>query len=140
MKKKILFLCTGNSCRSQMAESFARQFWGHEFEVFSAGTQKHGMNPRAIKVMQEAGIDLSSHYSKTIEELPTNSFDWVVTVCDAANEKCPYFSGRKVIHIGFQDPPALTKDMSDEEQILQVYRRVRNEIKEAIIELKSHLC
>ena len=140
MKKKILFLCTGNSCRSQMAESFARQFWGHEFEVFSAGTQKHGMNPRAIKVMQEAGIDLSSHYSKTIEELPTNSFDWVVTVCDAANEKCPYFSGSKVIHIGFQDPPALTKDMSDEEQILQVYRRVRNEIKEAIIELKSHLC
>jgi len=123
-----------------MAEGFARQFWGHEFEVFSAGTQKHGMNPRAIKVMQEAGIDLSSHYSKTIEELPTDFFDWVVTVCDAANEKCPYFSGSKVIHIGFQDPPALTKDMSDEEQILQVYRRVRNEIKEAIIELKSHLC
>ena len=132
MKKNIMFLCTGNSCRSQMAEGFCRHLWNDKFNVYSAGTKKHGMNERAMKVMKEVGIDISSHYSKTIEELPKINFDYVITVCDAAKETCPYFPGGKIIHVGFQDPPALTKDMTDEEEILKVYRRVRDEIEVAI--------
>lgn len=128
----ILFLCTGNSCRSQMGEGFCRHYWGNQFNVYSAGTKKHGMNERAVKVMKEIGIDISSHYSKTTDELPQIVFDYVITVCDSAKENCPYFPGGKIIHIGFQDPPALTKNMSDEEEILNVYRRVRDEIEDAI--------
>ena len=127
-----MFLCTGNSCRSQMAEGFCRKYWGDKINVYSAGTKKHGMNERAIKVMQEAQVDISSHYSKTIEELPQITFDFVITVCDSAHENCPYFPGGKIIHIGFQDPPALTKNMTNEEEILSVYRRVRDEIEMAI--------
>ncbi len=138
-KKNIMFLCTGNSCRSQMAEGWARKYWGSEFEVYSAGTKKHGMNARAVKVMKETGVDISLHYSKTTEELPKVTFDYVITVCDAAKETCPYFPGGKVIHVGFQDPPAITKDMIDEEQILSVYRRVRDEIQESIKNLKDLL-
>ena len=134
-----MFLCTGNSCRSQMAEGFCRHLWGQEFNVYSAGTKKHGMNERAIKVMSELGIDISSHYSKTVEELPPVTFDYVVTVCDAAKETCPYFPGGKVIHMGFQDPPAITKDMTDEEEILKVYRRVRDEINDTIKNLSTKL-
>mgnify|MGYP002785989579 CR=1 FL=1 len=138
-KKNIMFLCTGNSCRSQMAEGWARKYWGEEFNVFSAGTKKHGMNERAIKVMNEVGVDISAHYSKTTEELPNVTFDYVVTVCDSAKENCPYFPGGKVVHVGFQDPPALTKEMNDEEEILSVYRRVRNEIETFIKDMKSVL-
>ena len=127
-KKNIMFLCTGNSCRSQMAEGWARKYWGEEFNVFSAGTAKHGMNERAVKVMKEVGIDISSHHSKTTDELPSVRFDYVVTVCDSARENCPFFPGGKVVHVGFQDPPALTKEMQNEEEILAVYRRVRDEI------------
>ena len=130
--KNILFLCTGNSCRSQMAEGFCRHLWGNQFNVYSAGTKKHGMNERAMKVMDEAGINISSHYSKTIEELPDVTFDFVITVCDAAKEACPYFPGGKILHVGFQDPPALTKEMKNEDEILKVYRRVRDEINNAI--------
>ena len=137
--QNIMFLCTGNSCRSQMAEGFCRKYWGDKFNVFSAGTKKHGMNERAIKVMKEAGIDISSHYSKTVDELPSVTFDYVVTVCDSANENCPYFPGGKIVHIGFQDPPALTKDMTDEEEILTIYRRVRDEIEVSIKNLKDSL-
>lgn len=137
--KSIMFLCTGNSCRSQMAEGFCRKYWGDRFNVYSAGTKKHGMNERAIKVMKERGVDLSSHYSKTVDELPEVTFDFVVTVCDHAHENCPYFPGGKVIHVGFQDPPALTRDMQDEEEILAVYRRVRDEIETSIRELPSIL-
>jgi arsenate reductase (thioredoxin) len=137
--KNILFLCTGNSCRSQMAEGFARKYWGHEFNVYSAGTKKHGMNARAMKVMQDAGVDISAHYSKTPQDLPDVRFAFVVTVCDAAKETCPYFPGGKVVHVGFQDPPALTKDMSDEEEILVIYRRVRDEIEEAVKQLPQIL-
>ena len=136
--KNIMFLCTGNSCRSQMAEGFARKYWGHEFNVYSAGTKKHGMNERAMKVMKEAGVDISTHFSKTTEELPNVTFDYVVTVCDAAKESCPYFPGGKIIYVGFQDPPALTKAMSNEEEILTVYRRVRDEIEQFIKGMKSH--
>jgi arsenate reductase (thioredoxin) len=138
-KKNIMFLCTGNSCRSQMAEGWARKYWGEEFEAFSAGTKKHGMNERAMRVMKEAGVDISSHYSKTVEELPQVTFDYVVTVCGHANENCPYFPASKILHVGFQDPPALTKDMQDEEEILAVYRRVRDEIELFIKNMKPVL-
>jgi arsenate reductase len=138
-KKNIMFLCTGNSCRSQMAEGWCRKYWEDDFEVYSAGTKKHGMNTRAIKVMEEAGVDISTHFSKTVEELPKITFDYVITVCDAAKETCPYFPGGKIIHVGFQDPPAITKEMTDEEEILKVYRRVRDEIKESIKVLKEKL-
>jgi len=138
-KKNIMFLCTGNSCRSQMAEGWARKYWGHEFNVYSAGTKKHGMNERAMRVMKEAGVDISSHYSKTTEDLPKVIFDYVVTVCDHAHENCPYFPGGKVVHVGFQDPPALTKEMSNEEEILGVYRRVRDEIEFFVKDMKTVL-
>lgn len=130
MRKNILFLCTGNSCRSQIAEGFCRHLWGQDLNVYSAGTKKHGLNDRAMKVMNEIGIDISSHYSKTMEELYQISFDYVITVCDSAKENCPYFPGGKIIHASFQDPPLLTKDMTVEEDILNVYRRVRDEIYE----------
>lgn len=139
MKKNILFLCTGNSCRSQMAEGFGEKYWGNEFNVYSAGTKKHGLNSRAVQVMGEIGIDISSHYSKTTEELPEIKFDYIVTVCDSANEACPYFPGGQVIHVGFEDPPALTKNVKDEEEVLRVYRRVRDEIEQAVKNLKQHL-
>lgn len=138
-KKNIMFLCTGNSCRSQMAEGWARKYWGEEFNVFSAGTKKHGMNERAMKVMKEAGVDTSSHFSKTTEELPKVTFDYVVTVCDHAHENCPYFPGGKIVHVGFQDPPALTKNMTNEEEILNVYRRVRDEIESFVKDMKKVL-
>jgi arsenate reductase len=138
-KKNIMFLCTGNSCRSQIAEGFAKKYWGHEFNVYSAGTKKHGMNKRAIQVMQEVGVDISSHFSKTTTELPNMVFDYVVTVCDSAKESCPYFSGTKVIHVGFQDPPALTREMTSEEEILTVFRRVRDEIEAFIKNLKTSI-
>ncbi len=139
MKKKVLFLCTGNSCRSQMAEGWCRYFHSDKFDCFSAGTHKHGMNQRAVLAMQEAGVDISKHFSKTIDELPNLNFDFIITVCDAANEACPYFPGGKIIHIGFQDPPRLTQDMQVEKEIMQVYCRVRDEIKNAIKNLPQTL-
>jgi len=138
-KKNIMFLCTGNSCRSQMAEGFARKYWGSEFNVYSAGTKKHGMNERAMKVMAEVGVDMSTHHSKTTAELPAVTFDYVVTVCDHAHENCPYFPGTKVVHVGFQDPPKLTADMKNEEDILAIYRRVRDEIETFTKNMKSVL-
>jgi arsenate reductase len=137
--KNIMFLCTGNSCRSQMAEGFCRKYWGHVFNVYSAGTKKHGMNERAIKVMKESGVDISSHYSKTVDELPKVTFDYVITVCDAAKESCPFFPGGQIVHVGFQDPPALTRDMNDENEVLAVYRRVRDEIEASIKSLPETL-
>ncbi len=137
--KNIMFLCTGNSCRSQMAEGLARKYWGHEFNVYSAGTKKYGMNERAMKVMKEKGIDISSHYSKTVEELPAIKFDYVVTVCDNAHENCPYFPGGKIIHVGFQDPPLLSAGLNDEEEILAIYRKVRDEIEVFIKNMKEGL-
>jgi len=139
MKKTIMFLCTGNSCRSQMAEGWARKYWGHEFEVYSAGTKKHGINERAIKVMKEAGVDISAQFSKTVEELPAVRLDYVVTVCDAAKESCPYFPGGEIVHVGFQDPPALTRDMQNEDEVLAVYRRVRDEIEAFVKSMKDKL-
>jgi arsenate reductase (thioredoxin) len=139
-KMKILFLCTGNSCRSQMAEGWARYLKGGVLEPYSAGIEKHGMNPLAVKVMAEAGVDLSRHYSKTIEEIGPIQFDYVVTVCGHAREHCPVFPGEaKVIHVGFDDPPALTGHWPDGEEKLSVYRRVRDEIRAFIETLPTAL-
>ncbi len=129
-KLKILFLCTGNSCRSQMAEGWARSLKGDVLEAYSAGLEKHGMNPYAEKVMAEAGVDLSGQYSKTPAELGPVEFDFVVTVCGHADENCPVFPGRvRVVHAGFDDPPKLTEGLPDGEEKLAVYRRVRDEIR-----------
>ncbi len=137
--KNILFLCTGNSCRSQMAEGWGKSLKGDKFNFYSAGTKKHGMNPNAIKVMEEAGVDISGHESNTTDELPDVTMDIVFTVCSDAHENCPYFPGGKIIHVGFDDPPRLTKEMTDEEEILSVYRRVRDEIKDFVSDIESHL-
>jgi arsenate reductase len=110
-----------------MAEGFAKKYWKNEFNIFSAGTKKHEMNSQAIKVMIESGIDISRQFSKTVEELPNIKFDYVITVCAHAHEGCPHFSGGKTIHVGFEDLPSLTKDMISEDEILNVYRRVRDE-------------
>ena len=129
-KLNVLFLCTGNSCRSQMAEGWARALKGAQIEVFSAGTEAHGLNPRAVQVMAEAGVDISGHKSKTVADLPTKDFDFVVTICDHAHESCPLFPGKtKVVHAGFDDPPRLAKEANTEEEALAHYRRVRDEIK-----------
>jgi arsenate reductase (thioredoxin) len=129
-KLKVLFLCTGNSCRSQMAEGWARALKGNVLEAYSAGIEKHGLNPHAVQVMAEAGVDISQHYSKTPAELGPKEFDYVVTVCGHADENCPAFPGKtKVVHVGFEDPPMLTKDLPQGEARLAVYRRVRDEIR-----------
>jgi arsenate reductase len=139
-KLKILFLCTGNSCRSQMAEGWARQLKGGVIEAYSAGIEKHGMNSHAVKVMAEAGVDISKHYSKTPAEIGPVQFDYVVTVCGHANENCPIFPGKaKVVHVGFEDPPKLTKEMVDGEEKLAVYRRVRDEIRRFVETLPEAL-
>jgi arsenate reductase len=135
-KTKILFLCTGNSCRSQMAEGWARHLKGDQLEPFSAGIETHGLNPLAVKVMAEAGVDISGHYSKTVDDLPPPPFDLVITVCGHADENCPFFPGpARVIHHGFDDPPALAASAADEEEALAHYRRVRDEIRDYVLTL-----
>ena len=119
-----------------MAEGWAQKYWGHEFNIYSAGTSKHGINTRAVKVMHETEVDISSQFSKTIDELPKITFDYVVTVCEHAHENCPYVPGSKIIHVGFQDPPGITREMVEEEEILAVYRRVRDEIEVFVKDLK----
>lgn len=127
---KILFLCTGNSCRSQMAEGFARELKSNVIEAYSAGVEKHGTNPQAVKAMAEDGVDISAQVSKLVEELPDVTFDWVVTLCGHASEHCPFFpGGSKRIHVGFDDPATLGKAEPDEEAAMIHYRRVRDEIR-----------
>ena len=139
-KMKVLFLCTGNSCRSQMAEGWTRHLKGEVLEPYSAGIEKHGMNPHAMKVMAEAGVDLSTHYSKTLEDLGPIQFDCVVTVCGHAHEHCPVFRGApRIVHAGFEDPPRLTKHLPNGEEKLAVYRRVRDEIRRFIETLPEAL-
>jgi arsenate reductase len=129
-KMKVLFLCTGNSCRSQMAEGFARALRGDEIEAYSAGIETHGLNPSAVKVMAEAGVDISLHQSKHLDELEDVVFDYVVTVCDNARESCPLFPGDTTrVHKSFEDPPRLAKDAKTEEEALAHYRRVRDDIR-----------
>jgi arsenate reductase len=113
-----------------MAEGWARALKGDVVEAYSAGIEKHGMNSHAVKVMAEAGVDISRHYSKTPAELGPVEFDYVMTVCGHADEHCPVFPGHaKVVHVGFEDPPRLTRDLPDGEAKLAVYRRVRDEIR-----------
>lgn len=139
-KLRILFLCTGNSCRSQMAEGWAKALRGDAIEAYSAGIETHGLNPRAVKVMAEAGVDISAHRSKNVSELMDIPFDYVVTVCGNAHESCPMFPGKaKVVHVGFDDPPKLAKDAKTEEEALAHYRRVRDEIKAFILTLPEPL-
>ena len=129
-KLNVLFLCTGNSCRSQMAEGWARALKGDALNAYSAGIETHGLNPHAVKVMAEAGVNISGHQSKTAEALRDVPFDYVVTVCGHANETCPAWLGRsaKVVHVGFDDPPKLARTARTEEEALNHYRRVRDEI------------
>lgn len=132
-KLRILFLCTGNSCRSQMAEGWTRHLKSDKIEAYSAGIEKHGMNQQAIKVMAEAGVDISSQTSKLVEELKGVNFDFVITVCDHAYESCPLFPGEaKVIHYSFDDPPRLAAESVTEEDALDCYRKVRDEIRQYI--------
>jgi arsenate reductase len=127
---RILFLCTGNSCRSQMAEGWARHLKANVIEAYSAGIEKHGLNPHAVRVMAEAGVDIGNHRSKTVEELSPGEFDFVVTVCGHADAHCPLFTGNaKVVHVGFDDPPKLAAGAQSEEEALGHYRRVRDEIR-----------
>ena len=140
LKLKILFLCTGNSCRSQMAEGWARHLKADVIEAYSAGIEKHGMNPHAIKVMAEAGVDITGQYSKTVTELGSVEFDYVVTVCGHANEHCPLFPGKAtVVHVGFDDPPKLSAHLPDGEAKLAIYRRVRDQIRAFIATLPGSL-
>jgi arsenate reductase len=136
----ILFLCTGNSCRSQMAEGWARQLKSEQFEAWSAGIETHGLNPNAVLVMKEAGVDISAHMSKNLDQLAGVEFDFVVTVCGHAHETCPVFPGQaKVVHRGFDDPPALAKNAESEAEALGHYRRVRDEIRKYVETLPEAL-
>lgn len=127
MKKRVLFLCTGNSCRSQMAEGLINHDFARRIAAFSAGTEPHGVNPRAVQVMAELGIDISGHSSDLLSRYEGQPFDYVITLCGDANERCPlFFCGVKRLHFGFDDPPRAT---GGEEEVLAVYRRVRDEIR-----------
>jgi len=132
VKKRVLILCTGNSCRSQMAEGILRHYRGQEFEVFSAGTKPSVVNPTAIKVMKEIGIDISGQRSKHVDEFKGQNMDYVITVCDNAKESCLIFPGAvKVVHWSFPDPP---HDQGESEIILNDFRKVRDMI---VAEFKS---
>ncbi|EAT14765.1 arsenate reductase ArsC [Desulfuromonas acetoxidans] len=141
-KLKLLFLCTGNSCRSQMAEGWTRHLKGDVIDVYSAGIETHGLNPNAVKVMAEAGVDISSHRSQHIDEFKEIAIDVVVTVCGHAHETCPYFPANcKVVHVGFDDPPKMAKELAEQgasqEQQLDCYRTVRDQIKAFVETLPS---
>ena len=139
-KLNVLFLCTGNSCRSQMAEGWTRHLKKDQINAYSAGVSPHGMNLSAVRVMKEAGVDISRHTSKHLDALSDVPFDYVVTVCSHAHETCPVFPGRaKVIHVGFDDPPALAKQAKSEEEALAHYRRVRDEIRRFVETLPQSL-
>ena len=130
MRKKVLFLCTGNSCRAQMAEGLLGHINPEQYEAFSAGIRPSVVHPKAIKVMQELGIDISNQYSKSIDEFPEDFFDIVVTVCDYAKESCPVFPGRvQRMHWSIPDPAGI---IGDEEKLLESFRAVRDLIKERI--------
>ncbi len=129
-KMKILFLCTGNSCRSQMAEAWTNSLKADQFKAYSAGVAPKPVDPRAVKAMAEAGMDISAQRSKDMDSLGNMEFDYVVTLCDNAKESCPYFPAKtRLMHRGFDDPPKLAKGAKDEEAAMAHYRRVRDEIK-----------
>src|ERR1700751_4766378 len=125
--KKILVLCTGNSCRSQIAHGYLNKFAGDKAEVYSAGVETHGVNPKAITIMKEDGIDISKHTSNNVKEYSNIDFDFIITVCDNANENCPYFPSKaKKLHYNFPDP---AKAKGSDQQIMKEFREVREMIK-----------
>lgn len=136
--KKVLILCTGNSCRSQIAEGYFRHFAGSKAEVYSAGVETHGVNPRAVATMAEDGIDISGHTSNHVDEYAHIDFDYVITVCDNARERCPYFPTRaQKFHHNFPDPAKAT---GSEQEIMAEFRRVRGMIKEYVREfVRAHM-
>jgi len=146
MQKKIslLFLCTGNSCRSQMAEGWTRHLKGDLFTVYSAGIETHGLNPMAVHVMAEVGVDISGQKSQHIDDFRDVPLDLIITVCGHAHETCPFFPGTtRVIHVGFDDPPKMAQQLADQgagpEEQLDCYRQVRDAIKEFILSLPQGL-
>jgi arsenate reductase len=131
--KTVLFLCTGNSCRSQMAEGIVNHDFAGYIEAFSAGTEPHGLNPKAVEVMAEIGIDISSHESEHIDRYTGQNFDFVISLCDDAEEQCPvFFGGVERLHMPFDDPPRAT---GSQEDVMAVYRRVRDEIRTQLGEI-----
>ena len=139
-KLRVLFLCTGNSCRSQMAEGWTRRLKSDVIEPYSAGIETHGLNPNAVKVMAEAGVDISGQRSKHVKDLPDIEFDYVITLCDHAAEHCPFFPGKaRILHFGFDDPPKLAQNAKTEQEALNCYRRVRDEIRAFVEKLPEVL-
>ena len=139
-KKRILFLCTGNSCRSQMAEAWTRQLKGEQFEAYSAGVKPKGLDLRAVKAMAEAGLDISGWKSKDVDALGNMEFDYVITLCDNARESCPYFPAKtRLIHRGFDDPPRLAENARTDEEAMAFYRRIRDKIKDFVEALPEGL-
>jgi arsenate reductase len=139
-KFKVLFLCTGNSCRSQMAEGWARRLRADRLEPYSAGIEARGLDPRAVAVMREAGIDISDQQSKRVDQLGNVRFDLVVTVCSHARETCPVLPGTpRQVHVDFDDPPRLAQSVATEEEALAHYRRVRDEIRRLVEQLPDRL-
>jgi arsenate reductase len=137
---KVLFLCTGNSCRSQMAEGWARHLKADAIAAYSAGIEAHGLNRDAVRVMAEAGVDIASQRSKRVAELSGVAFDYVVTVCGHAQENCPVFPGKaQRVHVGFDDPPRLAAEAKTEAERLAPYRRVRDEIRAFIETIPASL-
>ncbi len=127
MRRKILVLCTGNSCRSQIAEGYLRHFGNDQLEVYSAGVETHGVNPMAVRVMMEDGVDISGHTSNHIDEYAHLDFDLVLTVCDNAKERCPFFPSKaKKYHVNFTDP---VKVKGTDDEVMAEFRKVRDEIK-----------
>ena len=136
VKKKVLFLCTGNSCRSQMADGIANHDFTGRLEAFSAGTEPHGLNPKAVRVMAEVGIDISGNSSDPISRYEGQPFDYVITLCGDANENCPlFFGGVKRLHMGFEDPASA---QGTEEEVMNAFRRVRDEIRRQVREFFEH--
>lgn len=139
-KIKVLFLCTGNACRSQMGEGWTRHLKSDVIDVYSAGIEIHGLNPYAVRVMAEVGVDITSQQSQNVRDFASVEFDYVITVCGHANETCPVFPGKaKIVHVPFDDPPRLAQDYETEEEKLQCYRRVRDAIKAYVLTLPESL-
>ena len=132
-RQRILFVCTGNACRSQMAEAWARHLFADRIEAFSAGTAPHALDPRAIAVMRECGVDMSGHWPKSLADVSGLPFDLVVTVCDHVASACPVWpSAARTVHHGFDDPPRLLRGAKDEREVLAAYRRVRDQIRDFV--------
>ena len=139
-RPSVLFLCTGNSCRSQMAEGWLRTLHADRYLAYSAGIEAHGLNPLAVKAMQESGVDISQQQSQTLDQLPIDNLDYVITVCAHADASCPVLPAKiKRIHLGFDDPPKLAANAKSTDEAMPHYRRVRDEIRAAIEQIELHL-